>query len=298
MFQTSTTAKHVAWGRAMHTAKLTLAAGTWLLLAIGSVLAASNAEPQRIRIEYAKPENPAHQQLYEMLQNHRVLEKLQEIFGPFRLPTDLTIKTIGCNGRSNAWYWGSELTLCYEYLEEIRQNVPKTTTAAGVSPEDAMVGQFLYVVAHEFGHAVFSMLDVPSFGNAEDVADQFSAYMMLLLGKDEAPRLIGGAAYAYKSVIDNPNVILPIKAFSDVHGLPAQRFYNLLCMAYGANPEMFKDIVDDKYLPKERAANCSNEYHQVRSAFQKLIAPHIDKELAAKVLQMEWLSNLKNVPAQ
>jgi hypothetical protein len=69
-------------------------------------------------------------------------------------------------------------------------------------------------------------------------------------------------------------------------------------MAYGANPEMFKDIVDDKYLPKERAANCPREYQQVRTAFQKLIAPHIDKELAAKVLQMEWLSNLKNIPAQ
>jgi hypothetical protein len=282
----------------MQIAKLTLAAATSLLVAIGAALAANNVEPQRIRIEYVEPQNPAHQQLYEMLQKHRVLEKLQEIFGPFRLPTDLTIKTTGCNGQSNAWYWGTELTLCYEYLEEIRQNVPKTTTTSGLAPEDAMVGQFLYVVAHEFGHAVFSLLEVPSFGNAEDVADQFSAYIMLLLGKDEAPRLIGGAAYSYSAVLDNSNVILPIKAFSDVHGLPQQRFYNLLCMAYGANPEIFKDIVDNKYLPKERAANCPREYQQVRSAFQKLIVPHIDKELAAKVLQMEWLSTLKSVPAQ
>jgi hypothetical protein len=282
----------------MRTARLTLVAGTWLLLAIDPALAASNAEPQRIRVEYVAPQNPAHQQLYEMIQERRVLEKLQEIFGPFRLPSDLTIKTIGCNGQSNAWYWDSTLTLCYEYLAELRQNVPKTTTESGVSPEDAMVGQFLYVVAHEFGHAVFSMLDVPSFGNAEDIADQFSAYMMLLLGKDEARRLIGGAAYSYKSVMDDPNVILPVKAFSDVHGHPAQRFYNLLCMAYGANPEMFKDIVDDKYLPKGRAANCSREYYQVRFAFRKLIVPHIDMELAAKVLQMDWVSNLEKGPAR
>jgi hypothetical protein len=282
----------------MRTARLILVTGTWLLLAIDPALAASNAEPQRIRVEYVAPQNPAHQQLYEMIQERRVLEKLQEIFGPFRLPSDLTLKTIGCNGQSNAWYWDSTLTLCYEYLAELRQNVPKTTTESGVSPEDAMVGQFLYVVAHEFGHAVFSMLDVPSFGNAEDIADQFSAYMMLLLGKDEARRLIGGAAYSYKSVMDDPNVILPVKAFSDVHGHPAQRFYNLLCMAYGANPEMFKDIVDDKYLPKGRAANCSREYHQVRFAFRKLIVPHIDMELAAKVLQMDWLSNLGKGPAR
>jgi hypothetical protein len=282
----------------MLTGKLTLAAGTWFLLALGSALAAPEAAPQRIRIEYVPPENPAHQQLYESMQKRRVLEKLQEIFGPFRLPTDLTIKTTGCNGQSNAWYWNSALTLCYEYLEELRQNVPETTTSSGVSREDAMVGQFLYVVAHEFGHAVFSLLDVPSFGNAEDNADQFSAYMMLLLGKDEARRLIGGAAYSYRSVMERPNVILPVKAFSDVHGLPAQRYYNLLCIAYGANPAMFKDVVDDKYLPKERAANCPREFHQVRFAFQKLIVPHVDKELATKVLQMDWLPNAEKVPAR
>jgi len=282
----------------MHSARLTLVAGTWFLLAFGSALAAPETAPQRIRIEYAQPENPAHQPLYEALQRRQVLEKLQEIFGPFRLPTDLTIKTTGCNGQSNAWYWNSTLTLCYEYLEELRQNVPATTTSTGVTPEDAMIGQFLYVVAHEFGHAVFSMLDVPSFGNAEDNADQFSAYMMLLLGKDEAPRLIGGAAYSYRSIMEKPNVILPVKAFSDVHGLPAQRFYNLLCMAYGANPELFKDIVEDKYLPKERAANCAREYQQVRYAFQKLIVPHVDKELAAKVLQMDWLPSAEKVRAQ
>jgi hypothetical protein len=83
-----------------------------------------------------------------------------------------------------------------------------------------------------------------------------------------------------------------------VHGLPAQRFYNLLCMAYGANPELFKDIVEDKYLPKERAANCAREYQQVRYAFQKLIVPHVDKELAAKVLQMDWLPSAEKVRAQ
>jgi len=282
----------------MHTARLTLTAGLWFLLAFAPALAAPEAAPQRIRIEYVQPENPAHQQLYDMLRKRQVLEQLKEIFGPFRLPADLTIKTTGCNGQSNAWYWNSVLTLCYEYLEELRQNVPKSPTSAGITPEDAMVGQFLYVVAHEFGHAVFSLLDVPTFGNAEDNADQFSAYIMLLLGKDEARRLIGGAAYSYRSVMERPNVILPVKAFSDVHGLPAQRFYNLLCMAYGANPEMFKDIVDDKYLPKERAANCSREFHQVRFAFQKLIVPHVDRELANKVLQMDWLPTAEKVPAQ
>jgi hypothetical protein len=279
----------------MHATRVTIAAIS-ALLAAGAAVAAPDAQPQRIRVEYVKPENPAHEPLFESMQKRRVLEKLQEIFSPFRLPADLTLKTTGCKGQANAWYWNAALTLCYEYLEEMRQHVPTTTTPAGVTPEDAMHGQFFYVVAHEFGHAVFNMLDVPSFGNSEDIADQFSAYMMLLFGQDDARRLIGGAAYSYKSVMDNPNVIMPIRAFSDVHGMPAQRFYNLLCMAYGAHPETFKEIVEDKYLPKERAADCNREYHQAAYAFHKLIAPHVDQELAAKVLQKEWLPAPVKVP--
>src|SRR5262245_20132798 len=125
----------------MFAVRLTIAA-TSIFVSLGSAMTAAQTQPQRIRIEYVKPENPAHQQLYETVQKHRVLEKLQEIFGPFRLPADLTIKTIGCKGQSNAWYWDSALTLCYEYLAEIRQNVPQTTTASGVTPEDAVFGQF------------------------------------------------------------------------------------------------------------------------------------------------------------
>lgn len=248
--------------------------------------AASEAQSQRIRFEYAKPQNPAHQSLYEYIIERRVLEKLQEVFSPFRLPIDLTFRTVGCDGRSNAWYQRPSVTLCYEYLDEIRRSIPKETTPAGITPADALDGQFFYVVAHEFGHAVFDLLDIPSFGGAEDAADQFSTYMMLHAGKGEARRLIGGAAYSYKSGLQNSTMIVPLQAFSDIHGVPAQRFFNLLCLAYGADPELFADVV--QHLPKERAADCKREYNQVAFAFQKLILPHIDQQLAKQVLQKSW----------
>ena len=57
-----------------------------------------------------------------------------------------------------------------------------------------VLGQFFYVVAHEMGHALFDQLNVPPWGRPEDAGDQFAAYMMLLFGKQDARRLIGGAA--------------------------------------------------------------------------------------------------------
>jgi hypothetical protein len=263
-----------------------------ILLGITPVAAAPDAHPQRILFAYEPPNAPAHQPLYELVKQHRVLEKLQEIFSPFRLPIDLTFKTVGCDGRANAWYQRPSITLCYEYLDEIRKNTPAKTTAAGVTPEDAVVGQLFYVVAHEFGHAVFDLLGVPSFGGAEDAADQFSTYLMLHFGKNEARRLISGAAYSYNEALQNSTLILPLQAFSDVHGVPAQRFFNLLCVAYGADPELFAEVAN--YLPKQRALDCKREYTQVGFAFQQLVLPHIDQELAKQVMDKSWLPDIAN----
>ena len=125
---------------------------------------AEEARTNRILIEYVPPTNPAHQPLYDLLKQHRTLEKLQEVFSPFRLPIDLTLRTIGCDGVSNARYQRPDVIVCYEYLNEIYQTMPKETTAGGITPHDAVLGQTFYVFGHEMGHAMFDVLKVPIMG--------------------------------------------------------------------------------------------------------------------------------------
>ena len=259
------------------------------LLVMPVNLAIADAQSKRIAIEYEPPKNPAHQPLYEMLKERRVLEKLQEIFSPFQLPIELTFKTVGCDGVSNAWYSRPIVTICYEYLAEIQRDMPKETTPAGVTPADAVLGQFFYAVAHETGHAMFDLLSVPIFGYQEDAADQFAGYIILQFGKADARRLILGAAHSYKKYVQNPTVTAPLTAFSDEHSPPAQRFYNLLCLAYGADRVLFADFVEQNYLPKERAKICRGQYGELIYAFHQLIAPHLDKQLAKQVMDTSWL---------
>jgi Putative metallopeptidase len=139
------------------------------------------------------------------------------------------------------------------------------------------------------GHAMFDFLNVPLFGRAEDAADQFATYIMLLYGKQDARRLIGGAAYGYREYVRNPKVTVRLEAFSEAHGAPMQRFYNLLCMAYGADQETFGDLLKNGYLPQARARGCRVEFGEVNFAFQQTIRPHVDQELAKAVLQSGWL---------
>jgi hypothetical protein len=270
--------------------------GSPLLLA--ERLTAADAQPNKIRIEYVVPKLPEHLPIYETLKERRALEKLQEIFSAFRLPTDLLLRTVGCDGISNAWYQRGRVSVCYEYLQDIRQHMPLQTTVAGITPTDAMVGQFFYVFAHEMGHAMFDMLNVPVFGRSEDAADQFATYIMLQFGKDQARRLITGAAYSYRGQLLKPTVTVPLAAFSDAHSPPAERFYNMLCLAYGADSGVFADFVSEGFLPKTRAKGCRREYGELTFAFNKLIVPHLDQSIAREVLQKSWLPEEKDRPAQ
>jgi hypothetical protein len=147
------------------------------------------------------------------------------------------------------------------------------------------------VFLHEIGHALFDMLRVPILGREEDAADQIAAYALLQLGKDEARRTVVGVAYMYghEALAQERGQAPKLKQFADVHGFPAQRFYNLLCMAYGADPELFADLVEKKYLPESRAEGCGDEYKQVAYAVHKLITPYIDQKLAKQIKARKWL---------
>src|SRR6516225_11711002 len=107
-----------------------------------------------------------------------------------------------------------------------------------------MVGQFFYVFAHEMGYAIFDVLGIPVFGREEDAADNFATYIMLRFGEQESRALITGAAYSYKKYVQGPQVTAPLAAFADAHSAPAQRFYTLLCIAYGSDPTRYADFVE------------------------------------------------------
>jgi Putative metallopeptidase len=73
-----------------------------------------------------------------------------------------------------------------------------------------------------------------------------------------------------------------LSAFASDHGLPQGRFYNLICLAFGADRVGFADLAN--YLPSGRALGCRFEYQMLRRAFDKEVSPHVDPELAKRIL--------------
>ncbi len=264
---------------------------TWLGLSwLGLSCAPAHAQapsPINSKIEYSyiAPKSLKYVATADRLRQFQFLEQLSQFLSPLRLPHNFSMVALEC-GFVNAQYVPSRrrIELCYEFVEAIERVGPKQGEPTDFSYEEVVVGSLVGVILHELGHAVFDMNEVPVLGREEDAADAISTFIALQFNKDVARTIVRGNAYLYKVWF-----AFGAPLYSDEHGTGLQRYYNSLCLAYGADPELFKDLLDKGDLPKTRAANCSREYQQIKSAFEKTVLPYVDQEQMKKVQGRPWL---------
>jgi Putative metallopeptidase len=258
-----------------------------LLGAPAPVMAQADWHNSKIDFAYVSPSAVKYQAIMEQLKEHRYLELLSEFLSPVRFPHPFHLVTDEC-GQMNAFYSPSRwaIILCYEWIEEMDRIAP-SEPIEGITHDDVVIGETVATVLHELGHAAFDMFRVPRAGREEDAADQFMAFLALQFGRDVARTIINGEAYFWYNV--DPARFVAWTNWSDTHGTVAQRFYNTLCMAYGSDPDWFKDFVDKQWLPPERAQHCAAEYQQVRAAFIKTVLPFIDRDKLDDLRTRRWL---------
>jgi hypothetical protein len=242
----------------------------------------------QVKYEYGEPANAVQHNIRDRLQALQILERLSEFLSPLRLPRPLTLKVQGCDGQVNAHYWRDQITVCYEYFDFLLKVAPQMPTPEGLTRHQALAGMTADVFLHETGHAVFDMLEIPFMGREEDAADQFSAYVQLQRSKEDARHLILGVAYLGSKEAQQEMASMAQQA--DVHELPAQRYYNVLCMAYGDDPILFADAIQFWHLPENRAKDCHYEYLRYQYAFRALIEPYLDMEMVEKIRRQRLLN--------
>jgi hypothetical protein len=255
----------------------------WLLAALAAFCAPAQAQfnmarTDQVRVVFGTPKTAQHQAIRDELQARGVVDRVRMLVSPFRLPRMLTLEVRGCDGNVDAFYGDDVATLCYEYIELIQKHSPKVAAPGGVGPGDVMAANVMDTLLHEVGHAVFDILEIPVLGREEDAADFFSAYLLLQFEPEDARRLVIGVGFMLASEAREELVqAKKPSAFAGAHGLPAQRYYNLLCMTYGKDPDVFFRALSVGQLPKDRAEGCDDEYALLERSFQKLILPHIDE---------------------
>lgn len=191
-----------------------------------------------------------------------------------RLPRAVSVRLVEC-GESNAYYdpEAYEVQMCLELMEDMASVLDGQFEDASIE-SDAITGAWMGTLLHEVGHALVHVLDLPITGREEDVVDQLSAWMLISAG--DADAVLGYAATYYTESAE-----VGAADFAGVHALNEQRYFNLLCWAYGSDPEAAEELTASWELPTERAELCADEYAQMDRAWSRLLASHLRRPMSA-----------------
>lgn len=141
------------------------------------------------------------------------------------------------------------------------------TLPFNAAADDAFVeANILAIFYHELGHAAIDVEEVPIFGQEEDAADVFSIFLIDALFEDPAAQSLAyDAAFGFLTEAEFADA--GAIAWWDVHGADEQRFYNTVCLFYGADPDAREDFALDLGLPEDRAETCPEEFDQANASW-------------------------------
>ena len=145
--------------------------------------------------------------------------------------------------------------------------------------EEFVVANTLWTLLHETAHVLISELNIPVFGHEEDAADQIATIALLHgatdLGVPEsipAVDAVIASAQAWRIEWELEQRDHVQAAYWDNHALDIQRFYNMMCLLYGSDPDKYEEVEKQLGLPYQRAFSCADyEHEQARRAVNRVI---------------------------
>ncbi len=147
---------------------------------------------------------------------------------------------------------------------------------------DQAMGAMLFVFLHELGHGLIDQLQLPAVGPEEDVVDEFATVLLTKLAdeadglsKSALDRVLVSGALSWYHAWRQTNQSLDDMSWWDEHSPDIKRYYNIICLAYGADQRTFERIARDTGVPAERLESCISEYQAKRSAWDRLLATHL-----------------------
>jgi Putative metallopeptidase len=214
--------------------------------------------------------------VYDSNTKYKSLEKVFQESGLFNkvvndlnnqnlnLPVDVPIIFGDC-GEPNAFYSPpkKEIKMCYELFTEI----VKTLSPVYSSEEDVVTNSIftgIFVLYHEVGHGLSDILQLAITGREEDAVDEFASILLLRNNNSEADKIVLNASIFFNSTSSSSQ---------GVHSFGEQRFYNIVCLLYGRDPQKYANIPEKVNLG-DRTSRCPDEYKQKLSSWQRLLAPH------------------------
>jgi hypothetical protein len=137
-----------------------------------------------------------------------------------------------------------------------------------------VIGNTLFVMAHELGHVLISEMNMPVLGREEDAADSFAIMVALNLHNAVSERVLIEATKGWVLSSKRDKQQKNALAFYDEHGLDLQRSYNVVCMMVGSDQQKYKSLAEDMKLPEERQTSCVRDYKTTMWSWEEMLKSH------------------------
>ncbi|BBY58402.1 DUF4344 domain-containing metallopeptidase [Mycolicibacterium sarraceniae] len=234
------------------------------------------AWPGKMTVVYEEAKTPDAVRGRKFMEDTNLLPQLaDDINTTLKLPYDIPLRGSQCDEPNDFWSPSDKaMTLCYE---DIANSLDIYQKAGDAKPAEGTFHEALAAFYHEAGHMVIDLYDLPATGREEDVADQASVYLLLRPGddgkvdRDSVVAILDSARwFNAMNELDGGEV-----NFADPHSPNKARMYNMVCWAYGGQPQLTGDVVAAGLLPESRAGSCDEEYQKLDHAWNTLLTPYL-----------------------
>jgi Putative metallopeptidase len=177
---------------------------------------------------------------------------------------------------------------------EVARNLkdhPRLKRLAQQERENAVefiVGNMLFVMLHELGHAAIWDFKLPVLGREEDAADEFAILRMLWVGTAFTDRVLAEATKGWFFSARRDRIDGEPLAFYDEHGLDEQRAYEIVCLMVGHDPNKMVHLANEMKLPSDRRESCKKDFETASSSWASVLKPH-QREAGQPMVQIETI---------
>jgi hypothetical protein len=237
------------------------------------------------KVVYEKVKNPDNKELQGVFRGTQLLEETARALNEkLALPADITVTLRECGAADATYEPGTHrVSICYELVDAF---AGLFLSASGKAPDAKQAGAAvaaatLFALFHETGHALIDLYQIPSNGREanvreEDAADQLATLVLLGAGRQGATTAIDNASILLVQARDAAaRGRLAKVPFWSGHGFDEARLANVICWAYGKDPQGLQDQITDGTLLGGRAEGCPAEYQKLASAWAEPLFPYL-----------------------
>ena len=138
-----------------------------------------------------------------------------------------------------------------------------------------VIGNTLFAMLHELGHAATDQLKIPVLGRKEDAADIFAATRLIKFNNDFTDGVLDMAAKGWFMTDRRDTKTGDQVPYYDEHGLDQQRAYQIVCLMVGTGDQKYQSLADETKLPKDRQKSCAGDFADGSGSWDAALKPHL-----------------------